>query len=117
MRASHRTRTALFAAAAALLLIALAPSASAQSLDAAKAAGQIGERPDGYVGLVDAGAPPAVKQLVDSVNAKRKAEYTRIAKQNGTAVDAVASLAGAKLIERTPPGQYVMGVDVRWVKK
>jgi uncharacterized protein YdbL (DUF1318 family) len=117
MRGSHQTRTALFAAAAALLLLALAPSAWAQSLDSAKAAGQVGERPDGYVGLVDANAPPAVKQLVESVNAKRKAEYTRIAQQNGTPVDAVAAIAGQKLIDRTPPGQYVMGVDVRWVKK
>jgi uncharacterized protein YdbL (DUF1318 family) len=117
MRASHRTRTALFAAAAALLLLSLAPSAWAESLDAAKAAGQVGERPDGYVGVVDANAPPDVRQMVESVNAKRRAEYARIAKQNGTPVDAVAALAGQKLIERTPPGQYVMGVDVRWVKK
>jgi uncharacterized protein YdbL (DUF1318 family) len=116
MRASHRTRTALFAAAAALLL-ALAPSARAASLDDAKAAGQVGERPDGYVGLVDSNAPADVKQLVESVNAKRKAEYSRIAQKNGTPVDAVAAIAGQKLIERTPPGQYVMGVDVRWVKK
>ena len=62
-------------------------------------------------------APAAVKQLVDEVNAKRTAKYTEIAKQNGTSVSAVAALAGAKLIERTPPGEYVMGVDVRWVKK
>jgi uncharacterized protein len=110
-------RTAALAVASVLFLLVAAPSAWAGALDAAKAAGQVGERPDGYLGLVDSNAPPAVKQLVDSVNAKRKAEYTRIAKQNGTAVDAVAALAGAKLIERTPPGQYVMGVDVRWVKK
>ncbi len=113
----RRIRTATLAVASALLLLVAAPAAQAETLDAAKAAGQVGERPDGYVGVVDANAPPAVKQLVDSVNAKRKAEYTRIAQQNGTAVDAVAALAGAKLIERTPPGQYVMGVDVRWVKK
>lgn len=110
-------RAAALPLASALLLLVAVPGAQANELDSAKAAGQVGERPDGYIGLVDANAPPAVKQLVDSVNAKRKAEYTRIAKQNGTAVDAVAALAGAKLIERTPPGQYVMGVDVRWVKK
>jgi hypothetical protein len=110
-------RTAALAVASAMLLLVAAPNAWADELDAAKAAGQVGERPDGYLGLVDANAPPAVKQLVDSVNAQRKAKYTQIAQQNGTAVDAVAALAGAKLIERTPPGQYVMGVDVRWVKK
>lgn len=113
----HRISTAAVAVAAAILFLAAAPGAWAEDLDAAKAAGLVGERPDGYLGLVSADAPPAVKQLVEQVNAKRKAKYTEIAKQNGTAVDAVAALAGAKLIERTPPGQYVMGVDVRWVKK
>ena len=113
----HRISTAALALAAALLFLAAAPSAWAEELDAAKAAGLVGERPDGYLGLVSSNAPPAVKQLVEDVNAKRKAKYTEIAQQNGTAVDAVAALAGAKLIERTPPGQYVMGVDVRWVKK
>ena len=115
MRSALSTTT--LALAAALLLIAAAPSAQAEDLDAAKAAGWVGERPDGYLGVVSPSTPAAVKQLVDGVNAKRKAKYSEIAKQNGTAVDAVAALAGAKLIERTPPGQYVMGVDVRWVKK
>jgi uncharacterized protein YdbL (DUF1318 family) len=105
------------AIAAVLLLAAGAPSARADGLDAAKAAGQVGERPDGYLGVVTAGAPPAVVQLVADVNAKRKVRYAEIAQQNGTAVDAVAALAGAKLIERTPPGQFVMGADGRWVKR
>jgi len=108
---------ATLALAAAVLLIAVAPSAWAEDLDAAKAAGLVGERPDGYLGLVSASAPPAVKQLVQDINAKRKLKYAEIAKQNGTEVDAVAALAGAKLIERTPAGQYVMGVDVHWQKK
>jgi len=105
------------AIAAVLLLVAVAPSARADELDSAKAAGQVGERPDGFLGVVNAGAPPAIQQLVANINAKRKAKYAEIAKQNGTAVDAVAALAGGKLIERTPPGQYVMGADARWSKK
>ncbi len=105
------------ALAAVALLIAAAPAAWAEDLAAAKAAGQVGERPDGYLGVVGAGAPPAIQQLVADVNAQRKLKYAQIAKGNGTTVDAVAALAGAKLIERTPPGEYVMGVDVRWQKK
>jgi uncharacterized protein YdbL (DUF1318 family) len=103
--------------AAILLFVAVAPSARADELDSAKAAGQVGERPDGYLGVVSPSAPPAVKQLVDDVNAKRKGKYGEIAKQNGTAVDAVAALMGAKLIERAPAGHYVMGANGRWVKK
>jgi hypothetical protein len=115
MRSALSTTT--LALAAALLLIAAAPSALAEDLDAAKAAGWVGERPDGYLGVVSASAPPEVKKLVEDVNARRKLKYTEIARQNGTEVDAVAALAGAKLIERTPPGQYVLGVDVRWQQK
>jgi len=113
---SALTTTALVLAAA-CLFFATAPSAWAEDLDAAKAAGWVGERPDGYLGVVSASAPPAAKQLVEDINAKRKLKYAQIAQQNGTAVDTVAALAGAKLIERTPAGQYVMGVDVRWQKK
>ena len=105
------------AIAAVLLFVAVTPSARADELDSAKAAGQVGERADGYLGLVSASAPPAVGQLVADVNAKRKVKYAEVAKQNGTAVDAVAALMGEKLIDRTPPGQYVMGADGRWAKK
>jgi uncharacterized protein YdbL (DUF1318 family) len=113
----HGISTAAIALAASVLFLAAAPSAWAEALDAAKLAGQVGERPDGYLGLVSPSAPAAVKQLVDDVNAKRRAKYAEIAQQNGTAVEAVASLAGAKLIERTQAGQYVMGADGRWLKK
>lgn len=90
---------------------------AAQSLDAAKAAGQIGERIDGYVGVVDANAPGDIKRLVDEVNAGRKAKYAEIAAERGTSVQAVAQIAGEKLIERAARGEYVMGADGRWRQK
>lgn len=103
--------------AALTLLAAPAPGAWAEDLDAAKAAGWIGERPDGFLGIVNPEAPADVKKLVTEINAKRKQKYAEIAKENGTAIDAVAALAGQKVIERTPAGQYVMGSDGRWKKK
>jgi uncharacterized protein YdbL (DUF1318 family) len=99
-----------------LLLLAAAPAARADDLDAAKAAGHVGERADGYLGVVS-GAPASAQAVVADVNAKRRAKYAEIAKQNGTDVASVAAIAGAKLIERTPSGQYVMGADGRWTKK
>jgi uncharacterized protein YdbL (DUF1318 family) len=48
-----------------------------------------------------------VKQLVDEVNAKRRAYYAEIAGRNGTPVEAVAALAGQKLITNAPAGQFV----------
>ena len=103
--------------AAALFLFAAVPDARAEDLADAKAAGWLGERPDGYLGVVSANAPPAVVQLAGEINAKRKLKYAEIAQKNGTAVDAVAALMGAKQIERTPAGEYVMGADERWLKK
>jgi uncharacterized protein YdbL (DUF1318 family) len=92
-------------------------TANAATLDDAKAAGQIGESVDGYVHLVDKNAPAAVKALVKDVNNKRREKYAGIAKTRGTSVESVASLAGAKLVERTPAGQYVRDSNAKWRKK
>jgi uncharacterized protein len=94
-----------------------AAPAAAASLDQAKAAGQVGERIDGYVGVVDAGAPGDVKALVEQINAERKAKYAEIAQKQGAPVAAVAQIAGKKLIERTPKGQYFMDADGQWLRK
>jgi uncharacterized protein len=103
---------------AVLLMFCLAAlPAAAQSLDQAKADGQVGERIDGYVGVVDANASADVRALVDKVNAERRAKYAEIAAERGTSVQAVAQIAGEKLIERAPSGQYVLGADGRWRQK
>jgi len=101
----------------ALLSFSLAPAAHAAPLDDAKARGLVGERPDGYLGVVDPDAPADVKLLVEDVNEKRAREYETIAKKNGTNAAAVAALAGAKLIGRAPAGQWVMDASGSWKKK
>jgi uncharacterized protein YdbL (DUF1318 family) len=114
-RTGHRT---VIAALLALALLAV-PSGLvlADQLGDAKKAGSVGERPDGYLGVVSGGAGAEVKALVQGINAKRREKYGTIAKKNGTAVEAVAALAGAKLIEKTAPGQYVMTSSGKWIKK
>ena len=94
-----------------------APAVGAATLDDAKAAGQVGEARDGFVHFVDNGAPADVKALVKVVNAKRKAKYESIAKKRSVPVEAVAAQAGAKLVERTPAGQFVMDEHANWKKK
>jgi uncharacterized protein YdbL (DUF1318 family) len=91
--------------------------AQAGPLEDAKAEGLVGERIDGYVGVVDSGAPGSVKSLVDQINAEREAKYAEIAKKQGAPVAAVAQIAGTKLIERAPKGEYVMGANGRWQQK
>jgi uncharacterized protein YdbL (DUF1318 family) len=96
--------------------LVLAP-AQAGALEDAKAAGQAGERIDGYLGVVGSSAPAAVVQLVEQVNAERRAKYAEIAQKQGAPVAAVAQIAGKKLIERAGPGEYVMGADGQWQRK
>jgi uncharacterized protein YdbL (DUF1318 family) len=91
--------------------------AQAGALEDAKAAGQVGERADGYLGVVEGGAPGNVKSLVNQINAEREAKYAEIAKKQGAPVAAVAQIAGKKLVQRAPKGEYVMGADGKWQKK
>lgn len=111
------TRLLRLGAVLALALGLLAPPALAASLDDAKAQGLVGERIDGYLGVVDPGAPGDVRALVDQINAERQAKYKEIADKQGAPVAAVGQIAGKKLIERTPAGQYVMGADGQWRRK
>jgi uncharacterized protein YdbL (DUF1318 family) len=107
----RRLRVALAAAA---LLLPLAAAAS--PLEDAKRAGHVGEQADGYLGIPP-GAPESNRTFVDHINAERAEHYAEIATKNGTSPAAVAALAGQKLVERTPPGQWVRAADGKWKKK
>lgn len=103
-----KTMKRLWLAAIALALaLALALPVLALDLDEARAKGVLGERADGYVAAVKADPPAEVKALAAQVNAARRAHYEEIAKRNGAPVEAVAALAGQKLIAGAPAGQWV----------
>lgn len=93
-----------------------ASAAGAASLDSARTAGLVGERPDGLVGLVTA-ATPDVEALVKDVNARRLAQYQDIARRTGTSLPAVQAVAGAKAIEQAPSGSFVMDGGGHWRRK
>lgn len=97
-----------------LVLLGLPGPAGAQDLAGAKAAGQLGERIDGFVGVVKADAPPEVRALAGEINAGRRAEYAAIAERQGVALEVVAQLAGERLVERARPGEWVLGADGQW---
>ena len=99
----------------------LVGQAWAQSLADAKAkakkAGWVGERPDGYLGLVKPDTPNDIKKLVQDINAKRRVRYLEIAKKNGTELKAIQAIVGAKLIKRARPSDYIMNSAGKWIKK
>lgn len=94
-----------FLIALAVAFAAFSP-AYALTLDQAKAQGVIGEMSTGYVGYPSAPSA-AVRQLGDGVNLGRKARYGEIAAGQGTSLSVVEQLAGQKLVQQAPAGQYV----------
>jgi uncharacterized protein YdbL (DUF1318 family) len=115
----RRTASRWMRRAASLCAVMLAFSAApawASPLDDAKRAGHLGERGDGYVGLVDPSAPESAQAVMRDVNQKRRAQYQKIAESNGVPVEAVASQAGQKLVERAGAGEYVRSGG-KWVKR
>ena len=86
-------------------LVFLPVAGFAQDLGAAKAQGLVGEMSTGYLGAVV--NSPEANQVVQSINAQRRAQYQNIASNNGTSLSNVEVLAGQKAIERTPSGQYI----------
>lgn len=98
------------------LLLVGSVTAFAADLDQAKRNGLVGERADGYLGLVVESAPRDVRLMVAEINDKRRAEYQRIAASNGLEVAQVEALAGRKAIEKTRPGDWILR-NGGWQKK
>ena len=112
------TAWALVGAAALAAMSLVAPAAAQQQRSpayaAARAAGQIGEKPDGYLGIVGA-ATPALRALVDDLNIKRRNNYTDNAKIARKTVEEFAVTQGCINIgERLEPGEKYMAPDGTW---
>jgi len=107
---------ALSGAAVALALGALASPVLAQrdpAYAAARSAGQIGEKMDGYIGIV--GAENAdLRRLVNDINIKRRAVYAEQAQQNNVTLEEYAFSAGCQLIMKTVPGEKYQAPGGAW---
>ena len=97
-------------------LALFAVAAGAADLDQAKRDGLVGERADGFLGLVVEQSPSDVVALVAEVNAKRMAEYQRIAREHNLTVEQVQALAGKKTVEKTAGGNYIL-INGGWQRK
>ena len=101
---------------AALAVIGASTAALAQrdpAYQAARSAGQIGEQPDGYLGVVGAGNSE-LRALINNINIQRKAAYTQQSAQSGSTVDQFAVTSGCNLIARTVPGEKYKAPDGAW---
>jgi uncharacterized protein YdbL (DUF1318 family) len=87
------------------------------AVDAAKAAGKVGEQADGYLGYVSGTADAATTAAVTNINAGRADVYASTAARTGVTRDAAGQATGSQLIARLPAGQFFKPLDGAWTKK
>ncbi|EBL9883572.1 YdbL family protein [Salmonella enterica] len=98
-----------------LMLSLLTPSVWALTLEEARTQGRVGETLHGY--LVALKNDAETQKLVLEINLARRASYQQLADSNHLPVDEVAKMAGQKLVERARPGEYVQGINGKWMRK
>lgn len=98
-----------------LTLSLLTPSVWALTLDEARTQGRVGETLNGYLAALKNDAE--IQKLVLDINRARRASYQQLADSNHLPVDEVAKMAGQKLVERARPGEYVQGINGKWLRK
>ena len=99
------------------MFVTVMTAAWAASLDEAKSAGLVGERPDGFVAAVQPSPPPDIAALVQQVNSGRRAAYADIAAREGVPVEQVGALAAEKIRAQAAPGAYFMTPGGSWTRK
>lgn len=95
------------------LFVAVPAAAQTPALDAARAAGVIGERYDGYIGVSGA-ASAAVRSQVATINIQRRSLYSRLAASKGVSPQDVGITAGCQLLARVAAGGTYMWADGAW---
>ncbi len=104
------------AVAAACLALPAGASQNPATIDAARQAGVIGERYDGYMGLVD--TPSAeVRRQVSAVNLRRRNLYIQLASRRNVNPQVVGIATACELIPRLAPGQFYMLGDGVWRRR
>ena len=91
-------------------------AAQTAAIDAARAAGQVGERYDGYMG-VSAGASAVVRSQVSSINIQRRTLYSRLAASRGASPQDVGITAGCELLGRVGVGEADLLGDGQWRRR
>ena len=100
-----------------LLLLASVPvAAQTPAVDAARVAGAVGERYDGYMGVA-APVSATVRSQVASINIQRRSLYSRLAASKGVSPQEVGITAGCQLLARVGIGEAYMLTDGAWRRR
>ena len=106
-----RLMLCLFASAAALPAAAQTPA-----VNAARQAGTVGERFDGYMGIAVA-VPATLRSQVETINIRRRALYSNLAARKGVSPREVGITAGCQLLAGVAVGQAYMLSDGVWRRR
>ncbi|MEL7487585.1 MAG: YdbL family protein [Pseudomonadota bacterium] len=113
-----RMTTTLIALAAAGFASLASAAAAPAAVERAKSECLIGERNDGYLGVVSGKSiDEALQREIRSINQRRKAAYEQIAARNGVTVNDTARLTAEKLINGARRGECVQNAAGAWIRK
>ena len=108
-----------FIAIAMLMICGLSlfsPHAAAQSLDAARASGMVGEQSDGYA-VARSSATPAVRSLVNKINRERGQIYAKRAREQRVSAGQVSKFYAGRIAAKAPGGTWIMSPSGGWRRK
>jgi uncharacterized protein YdbL (DUF1318 family) len=107
------TLKSLFITASLLIMSQLS---LALSVDEAQSQGLLGENASGYLEMTPRGNAEA-KNLMNSINSKRKAKYQSIADKQKTDLKSIEKIAGEKIASKLSAGEFFKDADGKWHKK
>lgn len=101
---------------AAIALAAPVVAQPAATVAQAIAAGQVGERYDGYMGFVSAPSPELRRQ-VQSINIRRRNLYLELAGRRGVNASVVGIATACQLLRQLSPGEAYQLEDGVWRRR
>ncbi len=119
--AAMMAATGMMAAGVAINMASPAPvfaqAAAKATVDAAKAAGVVGEQSDGYLGFVKSG-DAATKAAVQEINDGRAKVYAEAAAKNNVPVAAAgAATFSSVIMPKLKAGEYYKNASGAWKQK
>jgi uncharacterized protein YdbL (DUF1318 family) len=91
--------------------LSLSVSANGQdpaTINAARRAGMIGERFDGYVGFVISNPTNELRRQVSAINIRRRSLYSQLAARRGVSPEEVGITTACSLFKRLNAGDYYL---------
>ena len=82
----------------------------------ARSDGRVGERYDGYLGIVSA-ASPALRRQVAAINIRRRSLYSSLATSRGATPQEVGITASCTLLGRVAVGEYYLFGNGVWQRR